>query len=158
MAQQLNGWNRGTWGQLAFGEGDLPVPTTGLAGTTGLGSVISTGAALTGVTGLAGAGAIGQESATGNAEVAVTNVIGTTAVNSVSLITNNILPITLGAATGALGDETVQASANAHLDNTNILATGVIADILVWSLIDDSQTPNYSAISTTQTPSWSEVA
>ena len=156
MAQQLNGWNRGTWGQLAFGEGDLPVPTTGLAGTTGLGSVISTGAALTGVTGLAGAGAIGQESATGNAEVAVTNVIGTTAVNSVGLITNNILPITLGAATGSVNS--VSPSAAANVFPTEVNATGTLGNILVWSLIDDSQTPNYSTISTTQTPSWSEVA
>jgi len=37
MAQYLNGWGRGTWGQLAFGEGSIPVsitaPAAGSVGT-----------------------------------------------------------------------------------------------------------------------------
>ena len=36
MADFLNGWGRGTWGQLGFGEGSIPVePTAPAAGTTG---------------------------------------------------------------------------------------------------------------------------
>ena len=36
MAEFLNGWGRGTWGQLGFGEGSIPVePTAPAAGTTG---------------------------------------------------------------------------------------------------------------------------
>ena len=36
MAQYLNGWGRGTFGQLGFGEGSIPVePTAPAAGTTG---------------------------------------------------------------------------------------------------------------------------
>ena len=31
-------------------------------------------------------------------------------------------------------------------------------NLLVWGLVDTSQTPNYSTISTSQTPNWSEVA
>ena len=46
---------------------------------------------------------------------------------------------------------------NVDINNTDVLATGVIADILVWGLIDDSQTPNYSTISTSQTPNYSTV-
>jgi hypothetical protein len=49
-------------------------------------------------------------------------------------------------------------SAAANVFPTEVNATGTLGNILVWSLIDDSQTPNYSTISTTQTPSWSEVA
>jgi hypothetical protein len=36
MAQYLNGWGRGTFSQLGFGEGSIPVePTAPAAGTTG---------------------------------------------------------------------------------------------------------------------------
>ncbi len=36
MAEYLNGWGRGTFGQLGFGEGSIPVePTAPGAGTTG---------------------------------------------------------------------------------------------------------------------------
>ena len=174
----INGWGRGTWGQLTFGEplpvtitgvtsgttavgslvatGDANVAETGIAATGALGTATATGVALVGVTGNAGTGAIGQESATGNADVAVTNVIGTTAVNSVGLITNNILPITLGAATGSVNSVSPSAAANAF--PTEVSATGTLGNILVWSLIDDSQTPNYLIINDSQTPNWSEVA
>ena len=175
---QLTGWGRGTWGQLTFGEplpvsitgvtsgttavgslvatGDANVAEIGIAATGALGTATATGVALVGVTGNAGTGAIGQESATGAADVAVTNVIGTTAVNSVGLITNNILPITLGAITSGLGSVVTTGIANIY--PTSVNATGNLGSILVWGLIDDSQTPNYSIISTTQTPNWSEVA
>ena len=131
---KINGWGRGTWGQLTFGE---PLPVT-----------------ITGVT--SGATAVGSVGVIASSNSLPTNVIGTTAVNSVGLITNNILPITLGAATGSVNS--VSPSAAANIFPTEVNATGTLGNILVWSLIDDSQTPNYSIISTTQTPSWSEVA
>ena len=79
-----------------------------------------------------------------------------TAVNSVGLITNNTLPITLGAATGSVNSVSIIAEANVF--PTEVNSIGVLGDILVWGLIDTSQTPNYSTISTSQTPNWSEVA
>ena len=48
--------------------------------------------------------------------------------------------------------------AEANIYPTSVNATGNLGSILVWGLIDDSQTPNYSTILTTQNPSWSEVA
>jgi hypothetical protein len=33
-----------------------------------------------------------------------------------------------------------------------------LTGVNVWGLIDDSQTPNYSIINTTQNPNWKEVA
>ena len=29
----INGWGRGTWGQLEWGEGSIPVTLTGLSAT-----------------------------------------------------------------------------------------------------------------------------
>ena len=44
-----------------------------------------------------------------------------------------------------------------------VLPTGVEADgqttiVNVWGLVDESQTANYTEISTTQSPDWSQVA
>ena len=159
MAQQLNGWGRGTWGQLSFGEGDLPVAITGVTtGTTAVGTLVAAGFAVQGVSGTASTVGLGEETVTGDANVFPTNVIGTTALSSVGIISNNILPITLGAATGSITSLTTIADANVFVDNTDVLATGVLGKLLIWSLVDDSQTPNYSTISTTQSPDWSEVA
>ena len=33
-----------------------------------------------------------------------------------------------------------------------------LGKLLIWGLVDTSQTPNYSTISTTQSPDWSDVA
>ena len=62
----------------------------------------------------------------------------------------------MDAATSALGTETVQASANAY--PTTVTGTGAVSGLNVWGEIIPNQTPNYSTISTTQTPNWSEVA
>ena len=174
----INGWGRGTWGQLTFGE-PLPVTITGVTsgttavgsvgviassnslptnviGTGNVGSVVASGVAIQGVSGTASTIGLGDETVICDANVYPTNVAANTAINSVGLITNNILPITLGAATGSVNS--VSPSAAANIFPTEVNATGTLGNILVWSLIDDSQTPNYSTILTTQTPSWSEVA
>ena len=43
MAQVLNGWGRGTFGQLAFGEGDLPVNLTAPGAATVAQAIASVG-------------------------------------------------------------------------------------------------------------------
>ena len=37
-------------------------------------------------------------------------------------------------------------------------ATASVGSVLVWSLIDDAQTPNYANISDSQNPNWDDVA
>ena len=39
-----------------------------------------------------------------------------------------------------------------------VSATGSVAQAMVWSVIDDSQTPSWSTIDDSQTPSWTEIA
>jgi predicted ATP-grasp superfamily ATP-dependent carboligase len=52
---------------------------------------------------------------------------------------------------------------------TGVSGTGEVGSVLIWSLIDDTQTKNYANINTdqsssfaeineTQTPNWEEVA
>ena len=40
---------------------------------------------------------------------------------------------------------------------TGVSATGYVRSVLVWGLIDDSQTPNWVNIDDSQTITWSEV-
>ena len=58
----VNGWGRGTWGQIGFGSDPLPVEITGNVGTTALGNAITAGAAVTGVTAVTSTGTLGDES------------------------------------------------------------------------------------------------
>ena len=59
------------------------------------------------------------------------------------------------AATGAVGD--VSATTHVTILITGLEGTGQITQLLVWGLVDDSQTPNYSSVSTSQTPNYSSV-
>ena len=66
-----------------------------------------------------------------------------------------------------VGSVTILAKGNISI--TGVEATGSVGGVLVWSLIDDTQTKNYANINTdqsssfaeineTQTPNWEEVA
>ena len=60
------------------------------------------------------------------------------------------------AGTGHAGS--VSTTASAVVTPTGVSATGATNIANVWGLIDQSQTPNYSTISTSQTPSYSAVS
>ena len=103
MAQ---GWGRSTWGDGPFGQpAGTTVDVTGVSATsalgnegiltdqilavtqstltTTLGTVVTAGAAVTGVTGNAQVGTLGDETVAAGATVAVTGVAGTTALGTV---------------------------------------------------------------------------
>ena len=40
---------------------------------------------------------------------------------------------------------------------SGVSATGAVGKVLIWSRIDESQTPNYTTITDTQTSSFSEI-
>jgi len=174
----INGWGRGTWGQLTFGE-PLPVTLTAPgAGTSALGTVAVdaeanvTPASLVGTTGAPVAGVNAQAIASvpgvvatvgslsvevdGEANVTPTGQAGTSALGTATTVSNNNLSVTLNAATSTLGNVTVDAEANVFPIGQN--ATGSVGTILVWSRIDETQTPNYTNVTETQTPNWEEVA
>ena len=73
--------------------------------------------------------------------------------------------ITGQSATGSVGEPSTISKAN--ITPTGVEGTGL--EVLIWSLIDDTQTKNYANINTdqsssfaenneTQTPNWEEVA
>ena len=157
MAQQLNGWNRGTWGQLAFGEGDLPVNVTAPgAATSGFSSVgvnAQAIAVLPSVNATLGGVSVLVD---GEANVNPTGQVGTTALGTISLVTNNNLSISGFSAPASTGVIIPDAEATISITLTSMTST--LGLVQVYSLIDSSQSPNYSTITDTQTPDWEEVA
>ena len=101
-----------------------------LAGTSiaGLGEDPST----VSVTGLAGTGAVGTVSV--KSEVSVTGVSGTGAVGPVSVKVDSVVSV------------------------TGVFGTAGISGVLVWSNIQPNQTSNFSAVTPSQTPSWTNIA
>jgi hypothetical protein len=57
--------------------------------------------------------------------------------------------------TSGLGSVSTIAKANVSVSGQQ--ATGGVASLLIWSLVDTSQTPNYNEVTTTQTPNWTSL-
>ena len=153
----INGWGRGTWGQLTFGEA-LPVVVTGNVGTTALddGTAVQA-AAVTGVSAVASASTLGDESVSAAANVAVTGNAATSALGTESLVTNNYLDVTGFAGTSALG--TVTPKANADIAITEgFEITSALNTVNVWGQVAQGISTTYTPVSTTQTPNWQEAA
>ena len=149
----INGWGRGTWGQLTFGE-PLPVTLTAPgAGTSALGTVAVDAEA--NVTPSVGSLSVAVD---GEAIVTLTGsgTVGTSAIGTATTVSNNNLSVTLNAATGSVGSATIDAEAN--VVPTGVSATGSVGTVLVWSQLDEDQTSNFSDITETQSPSWKDVA
>jgi hypothetical protein len=153
----INGWGRGTWGQLTFGE-PLPVAVTGVVGTTALddGTAVQA-AAVTGVSAVASASTLGDESVSAAANVAVTGNVGTSALGTESLITNNNLDVTGFAGTSALGSVTPNADAIVTITE-GFEITSALNTVNVWGQVAQGISTTYTPVSTTQTPNWQEVA
>jgi hypothetical protein len=122
------GWNGGTWGN------DVALP-----GSTGsVGSVSVTGTASVAVTGIAATGSPGAVTVTGTALFDVTGVSGT----------------------GQVGDVSELIEIDVDVPVTGLSATALVnsATILVWGGIVPDQNPEYSTITPSQTPVWTEIA
>ena len=180
-------WNTSTWngdvaytvtatGQIGSAASvvNVGVAPTGVVGTSALGNIFSTN------TGVAGTGSVGSSTITGDANVTVTGVSGTASVNSsaVGIIASSNISVTGVAGTSALGNifstnvgVSATASVNsatavtvgeANVEVTGVSATGLVTAItdfpVVWGQIIPSQTSNFSAISPSQDPSWTDVA
>jgi len=157
MAQLLSGWGRAGFGELAFGEGTIPVTLTAPgAGTTGAPVAGVNAQAIASVPGLAGSVGSLAVLVDGEANVVLTGQSSTSALGTASLITNNNLSVTLNASVSALGSVSTDCKSNVTLVGQEL--TSSLGAILVWSRIDENQTPNYTSVTGTQTPSWVEVA
>ena len=86
----------------------------------------------TAVTGVAGTGAVGTVAV--GAVVSVTGVAGTSAVGSVTVIQKHNISV------------------------TGVAGTGLVGTVNVWGQIIPSQNSQFSAITVSQTPSWTNIA
>ena len=82
--------------------------------------------------------------------------MGTSALGSVSTIGNNIIGITGLSATSAIGS--LQTKADAIAYPTTVAGTGEINFVLIWGEIVPGVTTDWSVISDSQSPNWQEVA
>jgi len=112
----INGWGRGTWGQLGWGEGSIPITLTGLAATSALGAPGVNGKAVASVAGLNAT--LGAVSVTINADANATpsGLASTSALGTIASVTGkaNITPASQ-VGTSALGTVTPQAEAKVSL-------------------------------------------
>lgn len=135
---------------LAAPEGDAIIGPTGVAGTSAVGDLFTTNVGVTST------GAVGSATVTGIANVSVTGVAGTSALG-------NLFTTNMGfGATASVNSATVSSIGVANVYVTGVSATGVIAPLIdfpvVWGQIIPSQTSNFSAISPSQDPSWTDIA
>ena len=112
----LNGWGRGTWGQLEWGQGAVPITLTGLAATSALGAPGVNGKAVASVAGLNAT--LGAVSVTINADANATpsGLVSTSALGTIASVTGkaNITPASQ-VGTSALGTVTPEADAKVSL-------------------------------------------
>ena len=87
--------------------------------------------------------------------MAVTERGATSALGSIVVHENEIVNVSGLSSTSGLGSVSTIAKANVSISGQQ--ATGGLASLLIWSLVDTSQTPNYNEVSTTQTPSWTSL-
>jgi len=114
-------WGQSTWGRSTWGSTTLTVAVTGVSVT----------------------GSVGNESLVTNNNLSVTGIAATSANGTA---TTNIVTPSGVAATSAIG--TATASGAALVAVTGFGLTASSGEELVWGVIDTSQTPSWSEITT----------
>tara|TARA_R110001606_G_scaffold100736_2_gene221352 strand:- start:826 stop:1443 length:618 start_codon:yes stop_codon:yes gene_type:complete len=145
---------------------DVFTTNVGVSATSALGDVFTTNMAVTST------GSVGAATITGFANVSVTGVSATGVLSDV-FTTNmgfsatsglgNLFTTNMGfGATASVNSATVDSSGEANIEVTGVFATGLVSSVtdfpIVWGQIIPSQTPNFSAISPSQNPSWTDIA
>jgi len=88
--------------------------------------------------------------------VPVDGITITSSLGTISLITKNNISVTGSQIDTAIG--TVAIIAKANVTPTGLQINSAVGKILIWSIIDQNQTPNYANIDTTQNDNWKEIA
>ena len=144
------GWNGGTWGN-----------NVALPGSTGsVGSVVVAATAVVPVTGLTSTGSVGSVSVTGTANVAVTGIAATGSPGAVTVTGTALFDVTGVSGTGQVGDVSELIEIDVDVPVTGLSATALVnsATILVWGGIVPDQNPEYSTITPSQSPGFTEIA
>ena len=130
----ISGWNRGTWNQGLWGE-SIPFGISGVSAATAVGS--PTIVFVTNATGVSAATAPGSPTYILDMVFTTSGVSAATALGSTEV---DIIEVISG-----------------------VSATTSVGSPVIWMTINTSQEPHFGAgdwsnISTTQTPSWTEIA
>ena len=156
----LNGWGRGTWGELEWGEGSVPVTLTGLSATSALTAPGVNGQAVAAVAGITAT--LGAVSVTINADANATpaGLESTSALGTIASVTGiaNISPTGLEG-TSALGTVTPQADADVSLDgasatlgNVSVLVDAEATIIITTGVAATGSTGTISTITDNRFP------
>ena len=86
--------------------------------------------------------------------IAATGLSSASTIGSATAVTNSNLSVTGVSAASGVGS--VQIIFAFTVDGVS--AEGLVNSALVWSVIDTSQTSNFSEIDASQTPDWTEIA
>ena len=124
----INGWGRGTWGQLGWGEGSIPITLTGLAATSALGAPGVNGKAVASVAGLNAT--LGAVSVTINADANATpaGLASTSALGPLASVTGKAnIPPASQVGTSALGTVTPEAQAVVSIPNSLVATLGNVS-------------------------------
>ena len=161
MSQLLSGWGRAGFGELGFGEGTIPVNLTApAAATVGAPTAGVNAQAIASVPGLSGS--VGSLSVAVDGEAIITltgsGTVGTSALGTATLSTNNNLSVTGFSMTGSTNAGGLVVNSDANVSVQLDSATAATGIVLVWSMVDDSQTPDWLAVDDSQTPNWENVA
>ena len=149
----VTGWNRSTWNSGAWNS-PLPVVVDGVSATSAVGTATVSLPVSFSVQGVSAASAIGTATATGVSNVSPQGVSAASAVGGPTLITNSILSPSGVSATSAIGLTQINFSFSVE----GVSAAGLVNNVLIWDLIDDSQTSGFTEINASQTPTWTQIA
>ena len=137
----ISGWNRGTWNEGTWNS-PLPVTLTGVSAASAIGTAVASIEGDVVATGVSAASAIGTPSVFSAAALQVSGVSAASAIGSASAVTNSTASVTGVSAASAIGSVQI----NFSFTVTGVSAEGKANNALVWSSIDESQTPNWVKI------------
>jgi hypothetical protein len=129
------------------------VSVTGLSAANDVGTVVVESKGQVSLTGVAASGAIGDTREKSAANVTPTGVGAQGAVGTVT--TQSAYYLTGVSATGQIGTTSVVAGCKVFV--VGVQAVAVVTTPLVWSVINDNQTPNWVPVADSQTGNWAQV-
>ena len=153
----LTGYGRGGWNSGPYGQTDTSVSVTGVSATGSIGSVtVTEGSGITvSATGVSATGSVGSVTIGIGSIISATGVSATGSVGSVTIGLGSTISATGVTATGSVGSVSLIFSSNISV--TGVAATGETQNVLIWGLIDDSQSITYSLVDDSQSITYSLV-
>ncbi len=120
------------------------ISVSGLAGTTGVGSIVPDAEANVSVSGQEGNGSVGTPTFICKANQTPTGQGATSALGTATTKTDNRFETQNFNAVGIIGSVSFNAKANVTI--TGVSATGELGTPFKWQEVDDDQTPNWTEV------------